>query len=51
MLHLDMGKYALFVWPAWGLSVLVLGALVLDTVLRARRWAAELQRREAEDQA
>lgn len=47
-LDLDMGKYALFVWPAWGLSLLVLGALTLDTVARARRWKREAQRREAE---
>jgi heme exporter protein D len=47
MLHLDMGRYAMFVWPAWGLSVLVLGALVADTLLRARRAKAALNRAEA----
>ena len=47
MLHLDMGKYAMFVWSAWGLSVLVLGALVADTLVRARRAKAALERAEA----
>jgi heme exporter protein D len=44
MLHLDMGKYAAFVWPAWGLSVLVLGALTIWTLRAARRWKAEAER-------
>ncbi len=48
MLHLDMGKYALFVWGGWGLSALVLGALVVDTLVRARRWQRELKRLEAD---
>jgi heme exporter protein D len=38
MLHLDMGKYAAFVWPAYGLSALVLLWMVIDSLGRARRW-------------
>ena len=45
-LHLDMGRYALFVWPAWGLSLLVVGGLTIRTALDARRAARELARRE-----
>jgi heme exporter protein D len=45
MLHLDMGKYAAFVWPAWGVTVVVLGALVAETLAQARRWKAEAERR------
>ena len=30
-LDLDMGRYAAFVWPAFALSALVIGALVADT--------------------
>ena len=42
MLDLDMSPYAAFVWPAWGISVLVLGAVVaraaaLDPALAAAR--------------
>ncbi len=46
MLHLEMGKYAAFVWPAWGISLLVLAGLSLETLARARRWKAEAERRE-----
>jgi heme exporter protein D len=46
LLHLDMGKYARFVWPAWGLSLAVIGALTIQTFVHARRAARELARRE-----
>ena len=42
-----MGKYAAYVIPAYAISVLVIGALIGDTVLRARRWKAEVAKREA----
>jgi heme exporter protein D len=48
MLHLDMGKYALFVWPAWGLSLAVVGGLTIQTFVNARKAARELARREEE---
>jgi heme exporter protein D len=46
-LHLDAGKYALYLWPAYGLSVLVIGGLVVESLMRAARWrrAAEAQER------
>ena len=46
MLDFDMGAYASFVWPAWGISVLVLAALVARTAIASRRWKAELKRLE-----
>lgn len=46
MIDLDMGRYAAFVWPAWGISALVLAALAARTGLAARRWTAELKRLE-----
>ena len=46
MLHLDMGKYAVFVWTAWALSALVLAGLTGDTVLRAKKAKAALARAE-----
>lgn len=49
MLDLDMGKYAAFVWPAWAISAVVLGALAARALTAARRWSAELKRLEAED--
>ena len=48
MLDLDMGAYAAFVWPAWGLSALALAALVARSLMAARRWKRELERLESE---
>jgi heme exporter protein D len=50
MLDLDMGRYAAFVWPAWGLSAVVLAALAARALIAARRWSAELRRLEDEPQ-
>ena len=47
MLDLDMTPYAAFVWPAWGVSALVLAALVVRAVLASRRWKRELDRLDA----
>ena len=46
MLDLDMSPYAAFVWPAWAISAVVLGALVVRAVAASRRWKAELKRLE-----
>ncbi|KQS57417.1 heme exporter protein CcmD [Brevundimonas sp. Leaf363] len=51
MLDLDMAPYAAFVWPAWGISVVVLGALVARTVVAGRRAKAALKALEAEEDA
>ena len=48
MLDLDMSPYAAFVWPAWGVSALVLGAVVFRTVAASRRWKTELKRLDAD---
>ena len=48
MLDFNAGKYAAFVWPAYALSVIVIGALVADTLARARRWRRAVEAREAE---
>ncbi len=44
MLDFDMSPYAAFVWPAWGISALVLGAVVARAIAASRQWKAELQR-------
>ena len=46
MIDLDMGRDAAFVWPAWGISALVLAALAARALIAARRWTAELKRLE-----
>lgn len=43
MLDLDMSPYAAFVWPAWGISVIVLAAVVVRAVTASRKWKAELK--------
>jgi heme exporter protein D len=49
MFDLDMGKYAAFVWPAWGISAVVLAALAARALLAARRWKAELKALETDE--
>ena len=48
MLDLDMTPYAAFVWPAWGVSALVLGAVVARALSASRKWRAELKTLEGE---
>ncbi|MFN3780210.1 MAG: heme exporter protein CcmD [Brevundimonas aurantiaca] len=48
MLDLDMAPYAAFVWPAWGVSALVLAALTVRAVIASRKWKRELARLEAD---
>jgi len=44
MIHLDMGRYALFVWPVYAISAAVLLWMVGDSLGRARRWRREVDR-------
>jgi heme exporter protein D len=44
LMDLDAGPYAAFVWPAYGVSALVIAGLALDSWLRARRWRREAER-------
>lgn len=37
-LDLDMGKYAVFVWPCYALSAAVIGWMVCSTLAAAHRW-------------
>lgn len=48
MLDLDMAPYAAFVWPAWGITALVLGAVVARTLIAARRWTRTLKSLESD---
>jgi len=48
MLDFDAGKYAVFVWPAYGLTALAFAWMVADSLIRARRWRREIERRERE---
>ena len=41
-------KYAAFIWPAYGVTALVFAWMIFSTLLRARRWRREAERRAAE---
>ncbi|MNU08567.1 Heme exporter protein D (CcmD) [compost metagenome] len=43
-----MTPYAAFVWPAWGVSALVLTALTARGVIASRKWKRELARLETD---
>lgn len=45
---LEMGGYAAYVWPALGLTVVVLAGLLILSAKSVRRREAELARLEAE---
>ncbi len=44
MLDFDAGKHAFYVWSSFAATVVVLGWMIADTVVRARRWKRELDR-------
>jgi len=45
---LDMGRYAAFVWPAYGVSAAGFAWMVVDTLVRAHRARREVERLEAD---
>jgi len=47
---IEMGGYAAFIWPAYGITVLVLALLVVDSVGRLKRRLAELARLEESEE-
>ena len=36
-------EYAAYIWPAYAITALVLGALVVSSLLHARRWKARAE--------
>lgn len=44
MPDLDAGKYALFVWPAFAVTAIGFAWMIADTLARARRWKAQVDR-------
>lgn len=43
MLHLETGKYAFYVWTAYGLSAVVFAAMTLGSLAHSRRWKARAE--------
>jgi heme exporter protein D len=48
MLDFNAGKYAVFVWSAYGLSAVVFLGLIVSSLLGARHWRREVERGEPE---
>ena len=42
--NLELGKYAVYVWPAYGLSALMIIAMLVQSLVRARRWRLAAER-------
>lgn len=47
MPNLDLGKYAVYIVPAYAIAAAVIAAMVADTLLRTARWKREVEKREA----
>jgi len=50
-LDFDAGKYAIYMWPAFGISVLAFAWMIGDSLAKARHWKRELERLQAEVKA
>jgi heme exporter protein D len=51
MFDFDAGHYAAFVWPAYAVTGLVFAVLIIDSLLRARRWRRAAEAPKSEDVA
>ncbi|HEY4029590.1 MAG TPA: heme exporter protein CcmD [Caulobacteraceae bacterium] len=47
MPNFELGKYAVYIVPAYAITALVIGVMIADTLLRAGRWKREVEKREA----
>jgi heme exporter protein D len=47
MPNLELGKYAIYIVPAYAITALVIAVAVAETLMRAGRWKREMERREA----
>ncbi len=45
------GKYAVYIWPAYAISVVAFAWMILDTVVKAARWRRRARELEAEREA
>lgn len=46
-LDFDAGKYAIYIWPAFALTAATFAWMVIDSLLLARRWKAQVERQQA----
>ena len=45
MAHMFADKYAAFIWPAYGVTVLVFAGLIVSSLGHARRWKTRAEQR------
>lgn len=45
--NLELGRYAVYVWPAYGLSAAVIVGMLVQSLSRARRWRLAAERASA----
>jgi heme exporter protein D len=38
MPNFELGKYAVYIWPAYGVTAAVFAGLIVSSILHARRW-------------
>ena len=50
-LDFDAGKYAVYMWPAFGITAIAFAWMIIDSLVQARRWKRELERLQAQDTA
>jgi heme exporter protein CcmD len=43
MLNLETGKYAFYIWTAYGLTVAVFTLMIVGSLLHSRRWKARAE--------
>lgn len=48
MLDLDMSPHGVFVWGAWGVTLMALAGISLRAALASRRWKRDLDRLEGD---
>jgi heme exporter protein D len=47
MPNFELGKYAIYIVPAYAITILVIAVMVAETLARTARWKREVEKREA----
>jgi heme exporter protein CcmD len=47
MPNFELGKYAIYIVPAYAIAIVVIAVAVAETLARTRRWKREVERLEA----
>jgi heme exporter protein CcmD len=47
MPNFELGKYAVYIVPAYTITALVFAVMIAETLMRTARWKREVEKREA----